>query len=102
MARKIIPFTKPECPGIFCEASSCVLEEAAKDGVKTYVQRMEERAIQPCLFGQGGTCCRNCSFGPCMMIEDVAERQPRLQRGISLGWLPQVQQPTWIMAVRQH
>ena len=73
MARKIIPFTKPQCPGIFCEASTCVLEEAAKDGVKTYVQRMEDRAIQPCLFGQGGTCCRNCSFGPCMMIEDVPE-----------------------------
>ena len=70
MARKIIPFTQHECPGIFCEASTCVLEEAAKDGVKTYVQRMEDRAIQPCLFGQGGTCCRNCSFGPCMMIED--------------------------------
>ena len=73
MARKIIPFTQPQCPGIFCEASTCVLEEAAKDGVKTYVQRMEDRAIQPCLFGQGGTCCRNCSFGPCMMIEDVPE-----------------------------
>jgi len=70
MARKIIPFTQHECPGIFCEASTCVLEEAAKDGVKTYVQRLEDRAIQPCLFGQGGTCCRNCSFGPCMMIED--------------------------------
>lgn len=70
MARKIIPFAQPKCPGIFCEASTCVLEEAAKDGVKTYVQRMEDRAIQPCLFGQGGTCCRNCSFGPCMMIED--------------------------------
>jgi len=70
MARKIIPFTQHECQGIFCEASTCVLEEAAKDGVKTYVQRMEDRAIQPCLFGQGGTCCRNCSFGPCMMIED--------------------------------
>ena len=73
MARKIIPFTQPQCQGIFCEASTCVLEEAAKDGVKTYVQRMEDRAIQPCLFGQGGTCCRNCSFGPCMMIEDVPE-----------------------------
>ncbi len=70
MARKIIPFTQHECQGIFCEASTCVLEEAAKDGVRTYVQRMEDRAIQPCLFGQGGTCCRNCSFGPCMMIED--------------------------------
>ena len=73
MPRKIIPFTKPECQGIFCEASTCVLEEAAKDGVKTYVQRMEGRAIQPCLFGQGGTCCRNCSLGPCMMIDDVPE-----------------------------
>jgi carbon-monoxide dehydrogenase catalytic subunit len=73
MTRKIIPFTQPQCQGIFCEASSCVLEEAAKDGVRTYVQRMEDRAIQPCLFGQGGTCCRNCSFGPCMMIEDVPE-----------------------------
>jgi carbon-monoxide dehydrogenase catalytic subunit len=73
MPRKIIPLTRPQCPGIFCEASTCVLEDAAKDGVKTYVQRMEDRAIQPCLFGQGGTCCRNCSFGPCMMIEDVPE-----------------------------
>jgi carbon-monoxide dehydrogenase catalytic subunit len=73
MPRKIIPFTKPQCPGIFCEASTCVLEEAAKDGVKTYVQRMEGRAIQPCLFGQGGTCCRNCSLGPCMMIDNVPE-----------------------------
>ncbi len=73
MPRKIIPFTKRQCPGIFCEASTCVLEEAARDGVKTYVQRMEGRAIQPCLFGQGGTCCRNCSLGPCMMIEDVPE-----------------------------
>ena len=73
MARKVIPFSKTECPGIFCEASTCILEDAAKDGVKTYVQRMEDRAIEPCLFGQGGTCCRNCSFGPCMMIEDVPE-----------------------------
>ncbi len=73
MARKIIPFTQPKCPGIFCDASTCVLEEAAKDGVRTYVQRMEDRAIQPCLFGQGGTCCRTCSFGPCMIIEDVPE-----------------------------
>ena len=73
MARKIVPFTKPQCEGIFCEASTCVIEEAEKEGVKTYVQRMKDRAIEPCLFGQGGTCCRNCSFGPCMMIEDAPE-----------------------------
>lgn len=73
MARKIVPFTKPQCEGIFCEASTCVLEEVEKEGVKTYVQRMKDRAIEPCLFGQGGTCCRNCSMGPCMMIEDIPE-----------------------------
>jgi len=74
MARKVIPFTKkPHCEGIFCEGSMDVLKEAEKDGVKTYVQRLEDRAIHSCLFGQGGTCCRNCSFGPCMMIDDVPE-----------------------------
>jgi carbon-monoxide dehydrogenase catalytic subunit len=48
----------------------CIAEECGKEGVNTYIQRMENRSIQPCLFGEGGTCCRNCSFGPCMMIED--------------------------------
>ena len=70
MARKIVPFTQHKCEGIDCEASMCIVREAGEEGVKTYVQRMEDRAIQPCLFGKGGTCCRNCSFGPCMMIED--------------------------------
>jgi len=74
MARKIIPFTqKAGCQGICCEASTSILEQAAKDGVKTYVQRMENMSAQPCLFGQGGTCCRNCSFGPCMLIDGVAD-----------------------------
>jgi carbon-monoxide dehydrogenase catalytic subunit len=48
----------------------CIVEACGKEGVNTYIQRMENRSIQPCLFGEGGTCCRNCSFGPCMMIED--------------------------------
>jgi carbon-monoxide dehydrogenase catalytic subunit len=70
MARKIIPFTQNKCEGISCDASMCIAEECGKEGVNTYIQRMENRSIQPCLFGEGGTCCRNCSFGPCMMIED--------------------------------
>ncbi len=61
------------CMGIDCEGSTCVAEQAEDQGVVTYIQRMSRRAIEPCLFGQGGTCCRNCSFGPCMMIEDVPE-----------------------------
>jgi len=63
----------PRCLGIDCEGSTCVAEQAEGQGVVTYMQRMNKRAIDPCLFGQGGTCCRNCSFGPCMMIENVPE-----------------------------
>ncbi|MBW1746597.1 MAG: carbon monoxide dehydrogenase, partial [Deltaproteobacteria bacterium] len=59
--------------GIDCEGSTCVAEQAEKQGVVTYIQRMNRRAVEPCLFGQGGTCCRICSFGPCMMIEGVPE-----------------------------
>ncbi|NOR48730.1 MAG: anaerobic carbon-monoxide dehydrogenase catalytic subunit, partial [Methanosarcinaceae archaeon] len=59
--------------GIDCEGSTCVAEQAGEQGVVTYIQRMNSRAIEPCLFGQGGTCCRICSMGPCMMIEGVPE-----------------------------
>ncbi len=63
----------PRCPGIDCEGSTCVAKQAEGKGVVTYIQRMNRRAIEPCLFGKGGTCCRICSFGPCMMIEDIPE-----------------------------
>ena len=71
--RKRKPLFAAGCPGIDCEGSMQVAKEAAKKGVVTYMQRMEQKVIQPCLFGKGGTCCRICSFGPCMMIEDVPE-----------------------------
>jgi len=74
MATKRTPIgIAQRCMGIDCEGSTCVAEQAEKQGVVTYIQRMSRRAIEPCLFGQGGTCCRTCSFGPCMMIEDVPE-----------------------------
>ncbi|MDL1980705.1 MAG: anaerobic carbon-monoxide dehydrogenase catalytic subunit [Deltaproteobacteria bacterium] len=74
MATKRSPIGIPQrCMGIDCEGSTCVAEQAGEQGVVTYIQRMNRRAIEPCLFGQGGTCCRICSFGPCMMIEDIPE-----------------------------
>ncbi|MFH1076668.1 MAG: anaerobic carbon-monoxide dehydrogenase catalytic subunit [Pseudomonadota bacterium] len=74
MEKKRAPIgVAPRCLGVDCEASTCVLNQAEKEGVVTYVQRMNRRTIDPCLFGQGGTCCRNCSYGPCMMIEAMPE-----------------------------
>jgi len=71
MEKKRSPLLGVGAPGIDCEGSMQVAKEAAEHGVATYIQRMERKAIRPCLFGKGGTCCRNCSFGPCMIIEDV-------------------------------
>lgn len=73
MENKRAAFCPSVCPGIECEASAKVLEIAGKRGVNTYVQRLEGRGLDRCQFGAGGTCCRNCSFGPCMMIEGVPE-----------------------------
>lgn len=74
MATKRVPIgAAPRCPGIDCKGSTQVAEQAAKQGVVTYMQRMNKRSIQPCLFGEGGTCCSVCSFGPCMMIEEIPE-----------------------------
>ncbi|MDD5153510.1 MAG: anaerobic carbon-monoxide dehydrogenase catalytic subunit [Desulfovibrionales bacterium] len=73
MDRKRMAFCPSICPGIECEASNEVLEFAGQKGVNTFVQRIEGRGLDRCQFGAGGTCCRNCSMGPCMMIEGVPE-----------------------------
>lgn len=73
MERKRTAFCPSVCPGIDCEGSAQVLEFAGKKGVSTFIQRMEGRGLDRCQFGAGGTCCRNCSFGPCMMIDGVPE-----------------------------
>ncbi|MEF3169475.1 MAG: anaerobic carbon-monoxide dehydrogenase catalytic subunit [Deltaproteobacteria bacterium] len=61
------------CPRIQCEANRDVLCQSCASGVITAAHRVEMRATEPCLFGKGGTCCRNCNMGPCQIIDGVAE-----------------------------
>lgn len=61
------------CPSIQCEANRDVLCQSCASGVITAAHRVEMRTIEPCLFGKGGTCCRNCNMGPCQIIDGVAE-----------------------------
>ncbi len=58
------------CPTIQCDTSREVLCNCAEP-VVTAAHRVEGRAVEPCLFGKGGTCCRNCNMGPCQIIEGV-------------------------------
>ncbi len=39
--------------------------------VRTAYDRIEDRGMSSCLFGSGGTCCRNCNMGPCQVIDGV-------------------------------
>lgn len=59
------------CPSIQCEANRDVLCQSCAEGAITAAHRVENRSVEPCLFGKGGTCCRNCNMGPCQIIEGV-------------------------------
>ncbi len=59
------------CPSIQCEANREVLCQSCAEGVITAAHRVSMRGIEPCLFGKGGICCRNCNMGPCQIIEGV-------------------------------
>lgn len=61
------------CQGIACDVCMDISEHAEKKGAETYIQRMNKRPIETCRFGLGGTCCRNCSLGPCMIIEEAPD-----------------------------
>ncbi|MCK5328398.1 MAG: carbon monoxide dehydrogenase, partial [Candidatus Latescibacteria bacterium] len=42
-----------------------MLEKAAVDGVNTVFDRAD--AMRPCPIGAAGSCCKNCSMGPCRL-----------------------------------
>ncbi|NQT31534.1 MAG: anaerobic carbon-monoxide dehydrogenase catalytic subunit [Deltaproteobacteria bacterium] len=65
-------------------ASLKMIEKAAKDGVNTAFDRAE--AMKPCPIGMVGSCCKNCSMGPCRVplpksLEETPEDK-RKRRGV--------------------
>ena len=68
----------------FDQASIELIKKAASDGVNTAFDRAE--AMKPCPIGAVGSCCKNCSMGPCRVPlpkgkEETAEDK-RKRRGI--------------------
>ncbi len=61
------------CPSITCSSTKEVLATDVARDVKTAYDRSKDRGMSPCLFGSGGTCCRNCNMGPCQIIDGVEE-----------------------------
>ena len=55
-------------------ATNALLETANKVGADTWQQRVKNQTPH-CGFGEGGTCCRICSMGPCRIT-------PKAPRGI--------------------
>ncbi|MDH5299597.1 MAG: carbon monoxide dehydrogenase, partial [Desulfobulbaceae bacterium] len=61
------------CSDITCASSLQVMAQDIAKGVKTGYDRVKARGMAACLFGSGGTCCRNCNMGPCQIIDGVEE-----------------------------
>ena len=61
-----------------------ILEKAATEGIETVFDRAEK--MKPCPIGAEGSCCKNCSMGPCRVPapkkkEETAEEKAK-RRGI--------------------
>lgn len=54
-------------------ASVEMIEKAARDGVNTAFDRAE--AMKPCPIGMVGSCCKNCSMGPCRVPLPKAKKE---------------------------
>jgi carbon-monoxide dehydrogenase catalytic subunit len=61
------------CSDITCISTKEVLSQEVAKGVRTAYDRIQARGMAACLFGSGGTCCRNCNMGPCQIIDGVEE-----------------------------
>jgi carbon-monoxide dehydrogenase catalytic subunit len=65
-------------------ASVRMIEKAAKDEVNTAFDRAE--AMKPCPIGSVGSCCKNCSMGPCRVPlpkgKTEAPEEKKKRRGI--------------------
>jgi len=61
------------CTDITCLSTKEVLSQDIAKNVVTAYDRIAARGMSACLFGSGGTCCRNCNMGPCQIIDGVEE-----------------------------
>jgi carbon-monoxide dehydrogenase catalytic subunit len=61
------------CAEITCASTKDVLSKDIAKNVTTAYDRIEARGMAACLFGSGGTCCKNCNMGPCQIIDGVED-----------------------------
>jgi carbon-monoxide dehydrogenase catalytic subunit len=59
------------CNEITGSSTLDLLNQDLAKQVRTAYDRIEDRGMSACLFGSGGTCCRNCNMGPCQIIDGV-------------------------------
>lgn len=72
-SRRFEKETIKRCPSIQCLVNREILSQPIAENITTAAHRVAKRGATPCLFGQGGTCCRMCNMGPCQIIEGVEE-----------------------------
>ena len=58
-----------------CEATQQMIDRAREQNVSTVFERAE--SMKPCPIGAEGSCCKNCSMGPCRVPAPKKEGEPQ-------------------------
>jgi carbon-monoxide dehydrogenase catalytic subunit len=58
-----------------CDATQQMIDLSRKKGITTVFDRAE--AMKPCPIGAEGSCCKNCSMGPCRVPPSKKEGEPQ-------------------------
>jgi len=75
MAEKSKSKSKPQdAPLTVCSATQKMIDRAREQEISTVYDRAA--AMKPCPIGADGSCCKNCSMGPCRVPPSKKEGEP--------------------------
>ena len=60
---KAVKETKDQQPLTVCSSTQEMIDLTRREGIETVFDRAEK--MKPCPIGADGSCCKNCSMGPC-------------------------------------
>ena len=72
---KVEKENKEQQPLTVCAATQEMIDLTRREGIETVFDRAEN--MKPCPIGADGSCCKNCSMGPCRVPKPKKEGEPQ-------------------------
>ena len=72
---KAVKETKDQQPLTVCSSTQEMIDLTRREGIETVFDRAA--SMKPCPIGADGSCCKNCSMGPCRVPKPKKEGEPQ-------------------------